>query len=454
MVGVSLFGGAAVARAGAAMAAENRACAARHAAAYELYEECIRHWASRNDSAAGADFARVDPWRAACTHLVEAFVIADRRAGRLLDRAVEFTERIPAALSAMADGLMDERTATIIAEQTCTVDAEKIGAVQARVVAEYLESTVHGMRYSAAGLRRAVDEVIADIDPDGLAARTKKAVRERHVLVRKAPNGMADLTARLTSAEATAIAESIDQHPAAQPADTDDPRDIGERRADALCAMTLQRWRSTHDSSSGGGSSGGGGRSGEESQDAAPPVLRPQITLISDSADSPLDVFFDKAGTASIEALIALLARSDRATVRQVDPEAGAADSLADSTRYRPGADMDRRIRLRDGTCRHPGCSIPAKLCDIDHVVPFDHDEPNSGGPTQESNLMCLCRAHHRLKTFTGWHYTLLAGGLLRINTDTDHYLFTTPSGPLAHARNRKQKHRTPGQNSEEPPPF
>jgi hypothetical protein len=72
--------------------------------------------------------------------------------------------------------------------------------------------------------------------------------------------------------------------------------------------------------------------------------------------------------------------------------------------RYRPSAKLTRYIRARDLTCRFPGCTAPAEFCDIDHVVPYPI------APTHPSNLACLCRKHHHLKTFwTGdWALTLL----------------------------------------------
>ena len=47
---------------------------------------------------------------------------------------------------------------------------------------------------------------------------------------------------------------------------------------------------------------------------------------------------------------------------------------------------------------RFPGCDEPAQHCDIDHTIAYPT------GPTQASNLKCLCRKHHLLKTFGGWH--------------------------------------------------
>ncbi len=63
-----------------------------------------------------------------------------------------------------------------------------------------------------------------------------------------------------------------------------------------------------------------------------------------------------------------------------------------------PSAALREFLLARDGTCRFPGCPVPAVRCDLDHEVPFD-----AGGPTDRANLGALCRRHHRLKTLTGW---------------------------------------------------
>src|SRR5262249_46309801 len=64
---------------------------------------------------------------------------------------------------------------------------------------------------------------------------------------------------------------------------------------------------------------------------------------------------------------------------------------------YRPSAALARFVRCRDMTCRFPGCDEPADVCNLDHTIPYPV------GPTCASNLECLCRKHHLLKTFWGW---------------------------------------------------
>jgi Domain of unknown function (DUF222) len=77
--------------------------------------------------------------------------------------------------------------------------------------------------------------------------------------------------------------------------------------------------------------------------------------------------------------------------------------------RYRPSQKLAEFVRCRDLTCRFPGCREPATACDLDHTIAWPQ------GPTQASNLKCLCRTHHLLKTFWrgvgGWRDRQLADG-------------------------------------------
>ncbi|MFI8566737.1 DUF222 domain-containing protein [Rhodococcus sp. NPDC078407] len=79
---------------------------------------------------------------------------------------------------------------------------------------------------------------------------------------------------------------------------------------------------------------------------------------------------------------------------------------------YRPGTALAERIRYRDRTCRHPGCDVPAQKCEIDHIVPYLHRDPMTGGWTIDTNLHCLCRYHHSLKTMGLWTPVMLGDGV------------------------------------------
>ncbi len=94
-----------------------------------------------------------------------------------------------------------------------------------------------------------------------------------------------------------------------------------------------------------------------------------------------------------------------------------------------PGYQVPPRIReaviLRDQTCVFPWCSRPARGCDIDHVIEYDHQADAEGrpqpGPTATWNLGPLCRYHHRLKTHSAWTYRMTAPGVFEWTTPHGH---------------------------------
>ncbi|MBX9641155.1 MAG: HNH endonuclease, partial [Mycobacteriaceae bacterium] len=113
------------------------------------------------------------------------------------------------------------------------------------------------------------------------------------------------------------------------------------------------------------------------------------------------------------------------AALHVVNPFTGPLDTL----RYQPSAALERAVRCRDLTCRFPGCSRPAGSCDLDHTIPFNHQDPGAGGLTVFENLKCLCRQHHRLKTFGGWRDTQLADGTVCWISPTGRTYTTSPAG-------------------------
>jgi len=61
---------------------------------------------------------------------------------------------------------------------------------------------------------------------------------------------------------------------------------------------------------------------------------------------------------------------------------------------------LKRALRLRDGGCRFPGCTMAAWV-DAHHIRHWI-----DLGPTRPKNLVCLCRKHHRLMHEGRWNIT------------------------------------------------
>jgi hypothetical protein len=97
----------------------------------------------------------------------------------------------------------------------------------------------------------------------------------------------------------------------------------------------------------------------------------------------------------------------------------------ADTCSYEPTAGQKRLVKTRDRHCRMPGCRRRPGRCDLDHGRTY-----RDGGPTACWNLCCLCRRHHRIKTFArGWHFGLLPDGRLIVRTPSGVYRTTVPPG-------------------------
>ncbi len=125
----------------------------------------------------------------------------------------------------------------------------------------------------------------------------------------------------------------------------------------------------------------------------------------------------EKLNTITLRLLHDWLQRTDRVTIRPVlDPTRIDAVDQHDPPEW-----MRETVILRDQTCVFPGCTIDARSCDLDHIVPYQPmDEGGPPGQTSLANLACLCRRHHRMKTRRVWAYR-------RLPNDT--YQWTSPHG-------------------------
>ena len=121
-------------------------------------------------------------------------------------------------------------------------------------------------------------------------------------------------------------------------------------------------------------------------------------------------------GQISAEQVQALVDHANIRTVQTPSPDA--------ESGYRPSAALAEFVRCRDLTCRFPECDQPAQYCDVDHTV------PHPAGSTHPSNLKCLCRFHHLLKTFhSGWSDHQYPDGTVVWTAPTGHTYITKPEG-------------------------
>jgi hypothetical protein len=301
------------------------------------------------------------------------------------------------------DGSLQAWKARQVARATTQLSAAAVAFVD-----RHLAVTARSNRVPA--LNPVLHEARLRCDPDQAAAVEQNALEHRGVwLDHRESTAITLVTARLDTLDALDLDGTISDL-AGLLGRLGDDRDLDVRRASALGmlahpqrALDLAASASTDtDTDPGTAADPGSGRSGLNGS-------RGTLYLHVSFADLALHAGgggrVEQLGTASLALLRDWLQRMAGVTVRPVlDPTRTEAVDAHD-----PPAWMREVVILRDGHCVFPGCPVDARACDLDHLetyVPLDQGGPP--GQTSPANLACLCRRHHRAKTFAGWHYRRL----------------------------------------------
>jgi len=317
--------------------------------------------------------------------------------------AVALRDRLPRVREVFLAGKLSARLVAVIAERTrLVIDPDANAELDARIA----EAAVRWGPMTKYKLSAAIDLWVQRVDPAAVI-RAKEHTRTRDFTIGD-PNdesGTTSVWGRLLTTDAALLAERL----AAMTAGVcqQDPRTHGQRRADAIGALAAGSTALACQCGSAecATNSVDDGRAGSiimhvVADDTA--ALIPGMSNGTIPAAQLRDVI---GGGAKIKPLAVPQSAQDR---------------------YRPSATLDRFIRLRDLTCRHPGCDRPAMHADVDHTVPYP------AGPTHPANLKAYCRHHHLLKTFwPGWSDEQLPDGTVRITTPTGHIYTTKPLGAL-----------------------
>lgn len=140
-----------------------------------------------------------------------------------------------------------------------------------------------------------------------------------------------------------------------------------------------------------------------------------------DVPDSPVYV----VGVGWVDAKSARCLQERTVLVRNVDKYR---DLEFDS--YQAGPGLRAFLIGRDGTCRFPGCNVPATRCQVEHSV--EHDR---GGSTSAANCAMFCQHHHNMKTDGRFTYELDPETAEAVFTFLDGSVVSTqPEGPISPA--------------------
>ncbi|TFV76892.1 HNH endonuclease [Blastococcus sp. CT_GayMR19] len=391
-----------------------------------------------------------------------------RAAGTLARDAYVLTERLPVVWAALADGQLDWPRARVFIDVLSTT---------AEGVAEAVSPTVlpDAVGLSLGKLRARLTREVLAVDADAADKRRRDAERAADVRVYPTYDGMSELLSEMPSPVAAACWSTIDELAWMRKHDGD-PRPIGQLRALTHAELILRPWDTSRLAVTAvldvsvplpSLTAAGSGVGAEPGEVNGQPVTAAHVRELLEQLDSVCTGGLQAPTGGSLQISVTdadgvLLATTSRAELARIarggcDEHPGNG-SIADCgcavlerpppvDRYTPTPAQRRFAKTRDRTCRHPGCGQPVARVDLDHVVPYPE------GATDCDNLCCLCRRHHRLKTFApGWRFSLTPDGRLQVTTPSGVTRTTRPPG----LRNRIEQRALPAAPPppEEPPPF
>jgi hypothetical protein len=314
-----------------------------------------------------------DDW--AVEEVGAALKISGRSTRNRVHAARVLVGSLPHTHAALDAGELSARHAQAMVDECALLDRAQAAAVEAQLLPGAGERAVGDFRRR---LRRAV----ATIEPGAALARHEEAVAARDVRLIPLEDGMATVAATMPAVDARALFTVIDTLARARHAAAGGRRSgmrIGACRVDALATLAHAAMAN---------------RSLPK-----PHGRRVELQVVIDAAslfglaDNPAHL----DGYGPIPAEVARMLAGDARWRRLVtDPVTG---HLLDygRTTYRPPKKLTDFLIARDRECAMVGCHRPAVFCDGDHVI------PNPKGCTSSSNMLMLCRRHHRMKTHAGW---------------------------------------------------
>lgn len=402
--------------------------------AVDAYDRAKIEQAAAEEDPDRPGYAVIDPGAVASD-----IISADQRmsagaAGKFFLESLAIYERLPRVWNQITDGEMPKWVGDIIARETRHVtDPVRLAAIEEAMLKRLCRS--RGNAQWSGRQTRILRDLVAQFDPDALTKKADEEERQRDVTIREDEPGMSALQAALPILDAEAIMASVNalaERWARHPSET---RKVNERRADALVQLVTGM-----DKNPPGFDPGGDGANAQPKI-----VVQPRVTLLAGSRTLPeaqriwtaststmrakLDAFLQQCATAQIDTMPIDSPECDLDPANLIKAITEISQRIEAETTYEPSAAVRRAVIERDGTCRHPGCMVPAERCDIDHVIPFNHDNPLAGGLTREDNLQALCRRHHRQKTHGSFGYKMHSDGRVSARIGDECYAESEPHG-------------------------
>ncbi|WP_264794031.1 HNH endonuclease signature motif containing protein [Arthrobacter mangrovi] len=361
-----------------------------------------------------------------------------RSVSKELADAVQLWNWLPGTVAAMASGTIDLPRAAAIAHGARGLPDDLLPVYEANV----LPGAGNILKES---LQKRIRRVRNDLHPESLTVRHEREMEGRGVSFFPQEDGMAELYIRTSADKALLIYDLLQTH-AKFLKTAEETRTLGQLRADVLADLLLETpghaFRTATDTGAGTGtgglSTGGLGGDGLGADGACGSCGRgPGPITIGGNITASVAVTIPLATAAGISTEPGHLAgygpvppetaRNIAALAKSWLPvlidENGEAVAVAKEMRHPPEW-LKRLVRLRDESCRGPGCLVHSRHCDLDHTVAWE-----AGGKTELGNLAPYCKPDHIAKHEGGWRTTQEDKGVLRHQGKSGHAYISYPDG-------------------------
>ena len=358
----------------------------------------------------------------------------ERTAETLIAESKALVHELHATMEALKAGEISYRHASALIGHAWSIPLEARAAFEAAVLEDAKTLTVSKFDRKARGVRERMH-------PDSIKTRHTTAVADRCVEFTPGHDGMAWIGANLPVERALGAYERVSDI-AVGLQGPHETRTLAQLRADVFADLLIDGVTAPTDGTGdapepGEGDDAVGARGASDGRRASRRSPRgglgsgirarvfvtvPVMTLLGSSEEPGT---LEGYGPIDADTARRLAGTASGFTRILTHPETGAVLSIG-RTRYKVPKELRTWLRIRDETCRFPGCSRNAARCDLDH----SHDW-QFGGPTAHDNLAYLCPAHHALKHNTAWALKHAGGGTLDWTSPTAHRYTTQPSTRL-----------------------
>ena len=411
---------------------EAAACARKQAAMAELF--CRR---TGLDDAEDRNDWWIDPCSAVTAELAAAQNISPGLAMAQTHRGVASRDRLPKVGALFEAGLISDLLVRAIVWRTYLIkDADALD----RVDTELAEQVMRWGALSVKKTEQAIDAIVVEHDP-GALRRTRAAERNRDVVIDSPTDeaGIASLWGRLYAPDAAVLDRRLEAM--ARSVCAEDPRTLAERRADALGALGAGQHQLTCTCGSPNCPAGEPAAAQARWSYTWSPTRQPwprPATRNHPPNRTPTHRTRGAAGRRSTVHGAAGVRHRRRGAAR-------AAAGRGDGPRHRARDPPPRRRPARTALCAIGGVSRVRPLPRPDLPLPLlrcarrpMRHRPHRALPTRShhaSNLKCMCRANHLLKTFwggeQGWRDRQLPDGTIIWTSPTRHTYTTRPGSAL-----------------------